>query len=79
VTLVFTIVNKLRNQLGLPKDATPILEKSGIYELTYETCNAVYVGQTRRTVIKRYKVPVQNPTNARIGMASVYSKTGSKD
>jgi hypothetical protein len=34
VRLVFTNENKLRNQLGSPKDATPILEKSGIYELT---------------------------------------------
>jgi hypothetical protein len=54
---VVNIFNKqrVRNKLRSPKDATPILEKSGIYELTCETCNAVSVGQTRRTVIKRLK------------------------
>jgi len=55
VRLAYTNEGKLRNQLGSPKDATPTLEKSGIYELTCQTCGAVYVGQTRRTVIKRYK------------------------
>jgi hypothetical protein len=49
VRLVFTKENKLRNQLGSPKGATQTWEKSGMGE----TCIAVYVEQTRRTVIKR--------------------------
>jgi PHD/YefM family antitoxin component YafN of YafNO toxin-antitoxin module len=55
VRLAHTNEGKLKNQLGSPKDPTPTLEKSGIYELTCKTCGAVYIGQTRRTVIKRYK------------------------
>lgn len=46
---------KLRNLLGSTKDKLPVLSKSGIYEIGCNDCPQTYIGQTRRSVITRYK------------------------
>lgn len=47
--------NKLKNVLGNPKDKIPMLEKSGIYEIGCNGCDKVYLGQTKRKIITRFK------------------------
>ena len=53
--LVYSANNKLQQLLGNPKDKTPPLERSGIYEISCKDCNQKYVGQTRRSILTRFK------------------------
>lgn len=53
MALVYKNNNKLSDLLGSTKDKKENLEKSGIYRIKCSYCDAVYVGQTRRTVRKR--------------------------
>jgi hypothetical protein len=52
--MVFSSRNKLRNLLGSTKDKTEQLDKSGIYEIGCNNCNNKYIGQTKRSVNKRF-------------------------
>lgn len=47
--------NSISKFLGNPKDSTPILEKSGIYQINCDTCDKLYIGQTRRQIMTRWK------------------------
>jgi hypothetical protein len=55
--------------LGHQRHATTILKKSGIYELTYETCNAMYVGTNQTDRHKRaqttFSLRTEKPRKAR--------------
>ena len=53
--LVYSANNKIQQLLGNPKDKTSPLERSGIYEISCKDCNQKYVGQTRRSILTRFK------------------------
>lgn len=53
--IVYTNQNKLMNMLGSTKDATDSLQKSGIYSITCGDCGRKYYGQTKRSVLVRFK------------------------
>lgn len=48
---MFQIKNKINN----PKQKIPHTEKSGIYQISCEDCNAIYIGQTKRKISIRFK------------------------
>jgi hypothetical protein len=62
IQMVHTNNQKLKNRLGSPKDKTPTLQKSGIYEITCNGCDSVYVGQTKRNIHKRFKEHMHHVT-----------------
>ncbi|KAJ8962600.1 hypothetical protein NQ318_000993, partial [Aromia moschata] len=41
--------------LGNPKDKIDINEKSGIYEISCKDCDQKYIGQTKRSILTRFK------------------------
>jgi len=47
--------NTLANRIKPPRDHTPPHNQWGIYQLTCNTCNLSYVGQTSRSLNIRYK------------------------
>lgn len=47
--------NTLKNLLGNPKDKIDHLQKSGIYQISCNDCDKVYIGQTRRQITTRFK------------------------
>ena len=47
--------NKLQQLLGNPKDKIELNERSGIYEISCKDCNLKYVGQSKRSIIIRFK------------------------
>jgi hypothetical protein len=54
IMLVQSNKGKISDILGTPKDKSEQLGKSGIYEIKYDGCNAVYIGQRRRRVSVRF-------------------------
>lgn len=55
LSIVYKSKNKLSDLLGSTKDKKDSLQKSGIYRIQCNECNAVYIGQTKRAVITRFK------------------------
>jgi hypothetical protein len=55
VDLVYSNKRKLRDILGNPKDKFGVLEKSGVYQVEFTGCDAVYIGQTKRCLKTRFK------------------------
>lgn len=55
IELVFNNEGKLKNLLGSTKDKTQDIKKSGIYKITCNNCNDVYIGQTSRNIITRFE------------------------
>lgn len=57
LSIVYTNNNKLCNILGNPKEKLTEHQKSGIYsiECTETNCNGIYIGQTRRNILSRFK------------------------
>ncbi|KAJ8949459.1 hypothetical protein NQ318_007560 [Aromia moschata] len=56
INLVYNSKNKLQTLLGNPKDK--IInnnEKSGIYEISCKDCDQKYIGQTKRSILTRFK------------------------
>lgn len=53
--LVFANNDKMKNKLGNPKDKCEDHQKSGIYKILCEFCDKIYIGQSRRKIITRYK------------------------
>lgn len=53
--LVFNNNNKLQNLLHNPKDKIETNNKSGIYKITCNNCDKIYIGQTKRSIITRFK------------------------
>lgn len=47
--------NKLINIIGGSKDKVPVHQQSGIYSIKCNCCGEIYIGQTRRALIKRFK------------------------
>ncbi|KAJ8956538.1 hypothetical protein NQ318_019261, partial [Aromia moschata] len=47
--------NKLQTLLGNPKDKINNNEKSGIYEISCKDCDQKYIGQTKRSILTRFK------------------------
>lgn len=46
---------KLMNIIGGSKDKIPAINQSGIYSIKCNCCDKIYIGQSKRAVIKRYK------------------------
>ena len=54
IDLVFTSRNnQLQTMLGTTKDTIETLEKPGIYKVTCEDCDMIYIGQTKRRLKTR--------------------------
>lgn len=51
--------NKLKDFLGTTKDKTENVDKTGIYEVACGDCNKKYIGQTRRSIMTRFKEHVK--------------------
>ena len=67
IRIAFKSTNTLSQLLVNTKDTKP--EVSGIYRLTCETCQGVYIGQTGRSIEARYKehmryIKTNNPQSA---------------
>lgn len=55
MSIVFKSNNKMCDLLGSTKDKRESLEQSGIYRIKCSECDAVYIGQTKRSVEIRFK------------------------
>ncbi|KAJ8956727.1 hypothetical protein NQ318_014082, partial [Aromia moschata] len=55
INLVYNSKNKLQTFLGNPKDKINNNEKSGIYEISCKDCDQKYIGQTKRSILTRFK------------------------
>lgn len=55
IEMVFGSNNKLRDVLGNPKDKVEDHQKSGIYQILCQNCNKLYIGQSRRAILTRFK------------------------
>ncbi|KAJ8958500.1 hypothetical protein NQ318_002294 [Aromia moschata] len=55
INLVYNSKNKLQTLLGNPKDKINHNEKSGIYEISCKDCDQKYIGQTKRSILTRFK------------------------
>lgn len=71
MSIVYNNNNKLKCLLGSTKDKTPIEEKSGIYEISCSTCDAKYIGQTKRNIGTRFKEHLNCIKNRQIYKSSV--------
>jgi hypothetical protein len=61
----------LRNVLGNPKDKIDVLDKSGIYEINCGECDKKYIGQTRRSILTRFKEHIAHARYLRPEKSSV--------
>lgn len=52
---VYRSNNKLMNVLGSTKDKKENAQKSGIYSISCDDCDSVYIGQTKRAIETRFK------------------------
>jgi len=55
IDMVFSSNNKLKDLLGNPKDKLEPHQKSGIYKILCPVCQKMYFGQSRRSILTRYK------------------------
>lgn len=63
--LVFTSRNnQLKTLLGSTKDPIDNLGKSGVYKITCDHCEKIYIGQTKRTLKTRFKEHIAEVTKA---------------
>ena len=53
ISCVFGNSGKTGRLLGNPKDKIPNMMKSGIYSIGCDSCDMVYIGQSRRPIEKR--------------------------
>lgn len=63
--------NKLRFLLGSTKDKTANEDKSGIYQVSCNTCPAKYVGQSRRKIFERFKEHVSHTKHKHVNKSAV--------
>lgn len=54
INCVFKTDDKIKDLLGNPKDKIDPKQKSGIYSISCLDCPRIYIGQTRRSIGKRY-------------------------
>ena len=69
--VVFTNQNTLKNLLGNPKDKTPRLQQSGIYQIKCSKCDHSYIGQTKRNPTVRFKEHMAHYKNGRFTRSAV--------
>jgi hypothetical protein len=55
IDLVYLNKRKLKDILGNSKDKFGVREKSGVYQVECTSCDAVYIGQTKRCLKTRFK------------------------
>ena len=55
IDMVFSSNNKVKDILGNPKDKLEEHQKSGIYKIQCSQCPKIYIGQTKRDILTRYK------------------------
>ncbi|KAJ8955643.1 hypothetical protein NQ318_001474, partial [Aromia moschata] len=55
INSVYNSKHKLQTLLGNPKDKIDNNEKSGIYEISCKDCDQKYIGQTKRSILTRFK------------------------
>jgi len=55
IRITYKCCNAIAKQIKPPRDHTPPHNKRGIYQLTCNTCNLAYGGQTSRSLSIRYK------------------------
>lgn len=53
--MVYSTDNSIKNVLGNPKDPVDSMDKAGIYKISCQNCDQVYVGQTKRSLKVRFK------------------------
>lgn len=53
--VVFKSNCNISNMLTNTKDKIPEQQKSGIYKISCNECSAIYIGQTRRNILQRFK------------------------
>lgn len=53
--MVCSSQNKLKDTLGNPKDKLDEHQKSGVYKILCSECQKIYIGQTRRNILQRFK------------------------
>jgi len=69
IRITYKCLNTIANQIKPPRDHTPPHNQWGIYQLTCNTYNLSYVGQTCRSLSIRYKEHIRyirsnNPQSA---------------
>ena len=65
----FASGNKIKDRLCNNKDKIEESQKSGIYRVKCESCNHIYVGQSRRAVRTRWKEHVSDVKNKNLNNA----------
>lgn len=69
IDLVFSSRNnQLKSLLGSTKDPINVLGKAGVYKISCPHCEDVYIGQTRRTLEKRFKEHIAEINKAKKDM-----------
>ena len=71
ITLAHSNPSNLRSLLGNPKSKDNTLHKSGIYEIDCADCDKLYIGQTKRRLITRFKEHIAHFKFNRRGRSSV--------
>jgi GIY-YIG catalytic domain len=71
IDLVYSNRGKLKDVLGNPKDPVEPHEKSGIYQINCDGCDAIYIGQTKRKVAVRFEehfrsIRLKHPENSNV-------------
>ncbi|KAJ8961586.1 hypothetical protein NQ317_013064 [Molorchus minor] len=71
LTVIHPSGNKLQQLLGNPKDTIGVNGRSGIYEISCKDCTLKYVGQTRRSILTRFKEHMAHLKYGRTDKSSV--------
>ncbi|KAJ8976828.1 hypothetical protein NQ317_011824 [Molorchus minor] len=72
LTVIHPSGNKLQQLLGNPKDTIGVNDRSGIYEISCKDCNFLkYVGQTRCSILTRFKEHMAHLKYGRTDKSSV--------
>ncbi|KAJ8976203.1 hypothetical protein NQ317_008281 [Molorchus minor] len=71
LTVIHPSGNKLQQLLGNPTDTIGVNDRSGIYEISCKDCNLKYVGQTRRSILTRFKEHMAHLKYGRTDKSSV--------
>ena len=71
VTLAHSNPHNIRSLLGNPKSKETPMNKSGIYEISCVDCEKMYIGQTKRKLVTRFKEHIAHFKYNRRGRSSV--------
>ena len=69
--IAFSTSNKLSNSLGSAKDKLKPEEQAGIYKISCNDCEKTYVGQTKRSLLTRFKEHIAHFKYNRVEKSSV--------